>query len=256
MAGRSTELTGPDPVGADPVGAAQAITADLAVLGTPQRAVSERAYLKSDLEHFGTSVPDVRSVAKAFLKQHPQVHHDQLVAVVDELWSAPIHERRMASVELLLMRPKLLDDRDLPWIESLLRDSFTWALVDSLAGTVVARIVDEHPDGLAVLDRWLTDDDFWIRRSAVLGLRVSLRDGRELDRFVRYADQLLPEREFFIRKVLGWVAREVGQRHPEAISQWLRRNLPRMNHVTLREAVKYLPDGDQIVAEWRRNKVG
>ncbi len=116
--------------------------------------------------------------------------------------------------------------------------------------------VDRHADGLAELDRWLTDDDFWIRRSAVLALSLVLRDGREIDRFLRYADQLLPEREFFIRKVLGWVARELGKRQPEVVSAWLRRNLDRMNHVTLREAVKYLPDGDQIVSLWRRNKVG
>lgn len=52
----------------DPVVAAGRITDDLAALGRPQRAVSERAYLKSDLEHFGTAVPDIRSVAKRFLR--------------------------------------------------------------------------------------------------------------------------------------------------------------------------------------------
>jgi hypothetical protein len=45
-------------------------------------------------------------------------------------------------------------------------------------------------------------------------------------------------------------------RRCDVISAWLRQNLTRMNHVTLREAVKYLPDGDQIVDGWRRNKVG
>ena len=238
--------------GFDPVACAGRMTDDLAALGRPQRAVSEQAYLKSDLEHFGTSVPDIRSAVKRSLRERPTLSHDELVALVDELWSAPVHERRMASVELLLARPQLLDQNDLVWLESLLRNSFTWALVDSLAGTIVAQIVDVHPTSLAVLDRWLLDDDMWIRRSAVLGLRAALRDGREIDRFLRYADVLLPEREFFIRKVLGWVAREVGRRHPAPISAWLRADMARMNHVTLREAVKYLPDGDQIVQLWQQ----
>ena len=240
--------------GFDPVALAGRITDDLAALSTPQRAASEQAYLKSELEHFGTAVPDIRSVAKRCLRDLPDLTHDELVALVDELWSAPVHERRMASVELLVERPKLLDQNDLDWLESLLRNSFTWALVDSLAGIVVARIVDSQPSGLAVLDRWLVDDDMWIRRSAVLGLRVAVRDGREIDRFLRYADVLLPEREFFIRKVLGWVAREIGQRHPAPISAWLRADMDRMNHVTLREAVKYLPDGDQIVQLWQQRR--
>jgi 3-methyladenine DNA glycosylase AlkD len=260
VVGRATRVSAARSDGFDPVRATAQITLDLAALGRPERAASEQAYLKSDLEHFGTSVPDIRSVAKGFLKTNPPLTHDMLLSLVDELWSAPIHERRMVSVELLVARSKLLDAGDLAWLESLLRTSFTWALVDTLAGTIVADIVDANPagcpNGFAVLDRWVLDDDFWIRRSAVLALRTSLRNGRELDRFLAYADRLLPEREFFIRKVLGWVAREVGRRQPEVISEWLRRNLSQMNHVTLREAVKYLPDGDQIVEGWRRNKVG
>jgi 3-methyladenine DNA glycosylase AlkD len=240
----------------DPVAAATTITDALAAGGRPERAVAEQAYLKSDLEHLGTSVPDMRAVVKRFLREQPDLAHDDLVSLAGELWSAPVHERRMAAVELLVARPALLGTADLPWIETLLRDSRTWALVDTLAGHVVGRIVDGRPEGLAVLERWVGDDDFWIRRSAVLALLASLRDGREVDRFLRYADRLLPEREFFIRKVLGWVARELGKRQPDVVSAWLRRNLDRMNHVTLREAVKYLPDGDQIVSLWRRNKVG
>jgi 3-methyladenine DNA glycosylase AlkD len=239
-----------------PVAAATAITDALAAAGRPERAEAERAYLKSDLDHLGTSVPDMRAIVKRFLRARPELGHDDLVALVGELWSAPIHERRMASVELLVARPKLLDARDLPTVEVLLRDSRTWALVDTLAGHVVGRIVAADPDALAVLDRWVGDDDFWIRRAAVLALLIPLRDGREEDRFFGYADRLLAEREFFIRKALGWVSRELGKRRPELVSDWLRRNLDRMNHVTLREAVKYLPDGDQIVSLWRRNKVG
>ena len=42
---------------------------------------------------------------------------------------------------------------------------------------------------------------------------------RELDRFFAYAELLLDEREFFIRKVLGWVLREVAARHVQAINR-------------------------------------
>jgi 3-methyladenine DNA glycosylase AlkD len=92
----------------------------------------------------------------------------------------------------------------------------------------------------------------WVRRTSVLGLRDLCRSGREWDRFERAADVLLAEREFFIRKALGWVSRETGRRHPELVSPWVRANLDRMNAVTIREAVKYLPDGDELLAAWKR----
>jgi len=245
---------GPD-LDLDPMGAADEISAELRVLGTPARAESERAYLKSDLEFYGTSVPHMRTVIKRFLRARPGLTHDELIATCRALWAPvgplAIHERRAAAVMLLGERPALLSVDDLVMIEQFIRESKTWAYVDTLAGDVVARLAAVDQATLAVLDRWLVDDDFWIRRSAVLALRHLLRDGRELNRFFRYADTLLPEKEFFIRKVLGWVARETGRRYPDDVSAWLRRNQSRMNGVTIREAVKYLPDGDEVLALWK-----
>ncbi|HEY4333132.1 MAG TPA: DNA alkylation repair protein [Ilumatobacteraceae bacterium] len=235
----------------DVVSAAAQLTAELQSLGTPARAASERAYLKSDLTHFGTSVPDTRATVKRFVKANPALTHDELIALCRELWSAPVHERRMAVVELLVARQRLLVATDIEWIEQLLRESKTWALVDELARQIVSGMVMADLSLLTTLDRWLGDDDFWVRRSAVLGLSKPLREGRELDRFFRYADELLAEKEFFIRKALGWIARETGRRHPEEVAAWLRRNLDRMNGVTIREAVKYLPDGAALLAAWK-----
>jgi 3-methyladenine DNA glycosylase AlkD len=239
----------------DPIAASEAISADLKVLGTPARAESERAYLKSELEFFGTSVPHMRTVVKRFLRMHPGLDHDRLLETCRALWApvgtTAIHERRAAAVLLLDELPTMLSIDDVPTIEQLIRESKTWAYVDTLAGHVVARLAASDPAMLGVLDRWLVDDDFWIRRAAVLALGDLLRDGREMDRFFRYADTLLPEKEFFIRKVLGWVARETGRRYPDDVSAWLRRNQSRMNGVTIREAVKYLPDGAEVLALWK-----
>jgi len=241
--------------GFDAAVAAEEISAELEALGTPARAESERAYLKSDLVFYGTSVPNMRTVVKRFLRAHPGLTHDELIDACVALWGPPgadaIHERRASAVLLLDERPKLLSIDDVPTIERLIRESKTWAYVDTLAGHVAARLAAVDQEMLGVLDRWVADDDFWIRRSAVLALGDLLRDGRELGRFFRYADLLLPEKEFFIRKVLGWVARETGRRYPDDVSAWLRRNQAGMNGVTIREAVKYLPDGDELLALWK-----
>jgi 3-methyladenine DNA glycosylase AlkD len=75
----------------------------------------------------------------------------------------------------------------------------------------------------------------------MLALLVPLR--RDLDqwaRFCRYADQMLDEREFFIRKAIGWVLREVSKSHPEEVRAFVTPRLERMSGVTRREALKYL----------------
>jgi len=50
--------------------AARALTAALRSLGTPERAVQEKRYLKSDLEFPGVTVPDIRRAVRAGALRH------------------------------------------------------------------------------------------------------------------------------------------------------------------------------------------
>jgi 3-methyladenine DNA glycosylase AlkD len=147
----------------------------------------------------------------------------------------------MAAVELLELYCDRLDPEDAALLERLLRESRTWALVDGLAASVVGRLVERYPELGAVLDRWAADGDFWLRRSAMLALLIPLREGRgDFDRFGRYADAMLCEREFFIRKVIGWVLRDTGRRRPELVYEWLLPRAAQASGVTIHEAVKPL----------------
>ena len=157
---------------------ADLLTEELRAVGNPDRATQEKAYLKSDLEFFGESVWEIRRVAKSFVTGAPAMAHDDLVALVAALWARPVFERRMASVVLLELHPRLLGPPDLPLIERLVRESLTWALVDALATDVVGGILERAPAEVSpVLDRWSTDPDFWVRRASLLGELQGLRAG-------------------------------------------------------------------------------
>jgi 3-methyladenine DNA glycosylase AlkD len=219
------------------------IDAELQARGDPDRAEQEKAYLKSDRQHYGVSVPAIREVAKGVKRRHPDMSNAELTALVTTLWDSPVHERRMTAVELLDLHPALLGAADMVLLERLLRDSRTWALVDGLAASVVGRIVETDPSAAAVLDRWAADDDFWIRRSALLALLIPLRRGDgDFARFTRYAESMLDETEFFIRKAIGWVLRDTARKRPQMVYDWLLPRAGRASGVTVREAVKPLSE--------------
>jgi 3-methyladenine DNA glycosylase AlkD len=52
---------------------------------------------------------------------------------------------------------------------------------------------------------------------------------------------MLHEREFFIRKAIGWVLREVSKKRPSLVQEFLREHGERASGLTMREATKYLP---------------
>jgi 3-methyladenine DNA glycosylase AlkD len=217
------------------------IDAELRAQGSPERAVQERAYLKSRLDHYGVGVPAVRAVAGRVASRRPPLERGDLLALVEGLWAGTVYERRRVAVDLLERCGERLLPADSGLLERLLRDSQTWALVDELAANVAGPLVERHPGLGAVLDGWAADGDFWIRRSALLALLVPLRRGDgDFPRFTRYADAMLEEREFFIRKAIGWVLRDTARRRPDLVCAWLLPRVGRVSGVTLREALKPL----------------
>ena len=236
---------------------ADRITAELRALGTPERAAQEKRYLKSDLEFLGASYWQTGAQIKAWAKEHRGLAHAELVALVEELWSQPIFERRAAATMLLERYVKLLTPADLPLVERLLRESRTWALVDGLAASVVGAFRVAAPAEVTpVLDRWAADPDFWIRRSSLLAELLPLRAGADLAPFLHRADAMLDEKEFFIRKAIGWVLREVGKKRPAEVVAWLAPRTHRASGVTMREAVRYLPasDRERLMAAYREKQ--
>jgi len=219
-----------------------AIEAALRAVGRPERAASEKRYLKSDLEFIGVDADGMRAVTREFLRERGKLDHDALVALAGALWARPVHERRAIAVELLNRHRRLLRAEDIGLIERLLRDSRTWAYVDALAVHVAGDLVERDPSLASTLDRWAADEDFWLRRSAILALLRPLRRGEgDFDRFAAYADAMLDEREFFIRKAIGWVLREVSKSRPDLVYDWVAPKTDRISGVTVREAAKYLP---------------
>ena len=252
--------------GFDADGAAAAVVAALRPLGTAQRGAQQKRYLKSDLEFFGVTQPDVRRVVKAAVRQQlaaqpghraarPGTRPDREAAVAWALalWREPVHERRAAAVEILLLAEPALTPADLTVVERLIRESRSWAYVDVLAGNIAGGIALRDPAAWPRIDGWAADADFWVRRSALLALLPGIRSGRlERPRFIRYAGPMLAEKEFFIRKAIGWVLRETARRDPAWVAAWTGEHLAAMSGVTFREAVRRLPAADRARLEQAR----
>ncbi len=216
----------------------QQILDGLKAAARPERAEGARAYLKSQRDFLGVSVPDTRAVVRTIGK----LDREPAIALAQKLWEGPWFECRQAAVMVLARSARSLEVEDLALVEGLIRDGETWALVDELSIRVAGPIAAADPEAGSCLDRWSTDECFWLRRASMLALLTSLRKGGgDWPRFCRYAESMLGEREFFIRKAIGWVARDTSRKRPELVRAWVDAHRAGMSGLTLREATKHLP---------------
>lgn len=211
-------------------------------LGQPARAAGQKAYMKSALRFHGVTAAEVRAAARDFCAAHRGLSHDDLVAIVDALFATDWFDLRSAGIELLDKQRAHLDAADLAWLLGLVRRGACWAHVDYLATKIVGDVVARDARVLRRLPRWAKDDDLWVRRTALLAQLGTLRrGGGDFALFTRIAVPMLGEKEFFIRKAIGWVLREVSKKRPALVAEFVREHGARAAGLTLREATKYLP---------------
>jgi 3-methyladenine DNA glycosylase AlkD len=222
-------------------GAVTFFTRRLRRAGSAARAVGEKAYLKSDLRFWGTSLDSIRAAAGEYSDAHPDLTRTDLRVIAETLYATDVFELRASAIGLLERRRDALVDRDLPWLIAVVRKSKTWALVDWIAPKVIGDVIARDPRSRKRLGAWAKDDDFWVRRAALLAEHDALRaGGGDFALWSRIAAPMLEEREFFIRKAIGWVLREVSKKRPELTYEFLRKHRGQVSSLSLKEGAKYL----------------
>ena len=73
-----------------------------------------------------------------------------------------------------------------------------------LAVKVLGTFLKNYPEYNSEMDKWITDEDMWIRRSAIL-FQLKYKENTNEELLYRYCLTCAEENEFFIRKVIGWV---------------------------------------------------
>lgn len=259
------------------VAVAESLQAELQEYASDERATNEKRYLKSNHTHLGVKVPNIRATARRFNRSYKEISHTELINLTHSLWSSNIYELRKLTVNILAGQTSKLQPADIDLIKTLLKDSHTWALVDDISLNIVPPILVMHENPSAIRATWSTDPNFWLRRAAMLSLLPKLRrplryhhylkhqsthtshdtsrpsESNNLDsdgtaawhEFTTYADAMLHEKQFFIQKVIGWILREVSKHSPDLVTDWLTPRATRTSAVTIREALKYLPENQQ-----------
>jgi 3-methyladenine DNA glycosylase AlkD len=215
-------------------------------IGLPARAEGEKKYLKSNLHFYGVGVPALRKAIKLYKHEHQALERTDLLALVDGLWETNGHELRSVGIGLLEVYSRLLRAGDMAVVECILRRSNTWAYVDWISVMVAGSLVDRFSTAKKVLSRWSKDENFWVRRASMLALLRPLKAGSDdFDLFARFAGGMIEEKEFFIRKAIGWILREVSKSRPESTYGFLSEHIDRVAGLTLREGAKYLPASER-----------
>jgi 3-methyladenine DNA glycosylase AlkD len=167
---------------------------------------------------------------------------DELLSLAEALWRLPEREFRYAAIDMLAKHHKKLDPTALPRLLTLVQSDPWWDTVDGLAGVmgdIWLSAKATQADVQTHMDACLVHANLWVRRVAMLH-QLGWKGQTDQARLFRYALALAHEKDFFIRKAIGWALRDHARVQPDAVRDFLKQHAEQLSGLTVREAGKRL----------------
>jgi|SRR5208283_4729628 len=212
----------------------------------PERAAKEKSYLKSPYKFFGVTVPFITKMAKDFKKTNKDIDKGFVFELGQRLWDSEYHQEKTLAIKLLEQYSEYLDYDSMPMLERMLSESTGWDHVDGIANHLVDAVLRKDRRTFEFLKKWSKSENFWMRRAALISQILLFREGKG-DRmlFFSFAERMIEEKEFFIRKAIGWTLRDMSKAEPDAVFDFLMKVKDRASGLTLREGSKRLPEDER-----------
>jgi len=204
----------------------------------PERAAKKNAYMRNQFTHFGLVAQEQHELLKSYLKDHGIPEKSNLPELIELLWKQPEREFQHFGMELLTKYSKKVDSDFIEVYEFMTISKSWWDTIDMIASHLVGTHFKRFPELIPVYtEKWMASDNFWLQRTALL-FQLKYKKDTDLDLMFDLIIRLANEKEFFIRKAIGWILREYSKTDPQAVIQFVESN--QLSHLSKTEALKVI----------------
>lgn len=212
----------------------------LAGQANPEKADGMQAYMKTDMPFYGVQKPARVLILRDLTDNFSPTDRLEYEAMVLALWALPHREEKYLALGVAGEFQQFVVPESLPLYRRLIVEGAWWDFVDEVATKLLRRLVVEHGGATwPTIDRWIDADDMWLRRSAIL-CQVGAKTATDVDRLFRFCAERAFEKEFFIRKAIGWALREYARVDPEAVARFVVTHRGALSPLSYREATKHI----------------
>ena len=204
----------------------------------PSRAPKMQAYMKSVMPYLGVPVPEVRKIVNARVRLESAITVARIGDAATRLWrAAEYREERYAATALTATKPARAALELLPLHREMIVTGAWWDHVDEVAHRIGELLVAHPAEIRPTVVEWSTSPDLWLRRVAIIGQLRRSAD-TDLDLLTTVITPNMADREFFIRKAIGWALRDYAWTDPEWVRQFVARHRDELQPLSIREALK------------------
>jgi 3-methyladenine DNA glycosylase AlkD len=197
-------------------------------------------YMKNLFPFLGIKKPLRKELTKELYKEIKTcVNEAWLIKTIDLLWKKPEREFQYVALELMQrFAPKHLTASAWPSVEKWLIKKSWWDSVDAISVYAVAPMVQNFPEVKKQVKRYISHKNFWLKRVAIIHQLPYYEKTDEAflwEACLKNAD----DKEFFIRKAIGWALRQYSRSNAKAVKTFVEANRDKLSPLSIREALKH-----------------
>ncbi len=208
----------------------------------PVKAPQMQAYMKTEMPFYGVQKAGRTKIHRQLVKQYQPESAEDYELLVGALWDLPHREEKYLALGVARHFEAFITPDRLSFYRRLIVEGAWWDFVDEVATKLIRHLLINYPeDAWPAIDPWIDDDDMWLRRTAII-CQVGAKEHTDSDRLFRYCSARMHEKEFFIRKAIGWALREYAKTDPEAVAAFINANIESLSGLSYREGSKHIRD--------------
>ena len=202
------------------------------------RAIEQQRYMKSTLPFYGLPSPVIKKIVNEQLINFPISDNQLYRKLIQYFFSqAKKREEWHAGLHIALKHKDFIVESNLNLYLNLILQTQWWDIVDAVAINLVGEAIHSSTNFKQLLNLWIKHKNMWVRRTAILcQLKYKLSTNEDL--LYRMILNCADEKEFFIRKAIGWALREYSKTNPRSVKHFIKKNSSKLSPLSIREGMK------------------
>ncbi|MGB0985273.1 MAG: DNA alkylation repair protein [Saprospiraceae bacterium] len=216
----------------------EGLKSELEAAAQPETAMQMSAYMKNKFEFYGLKKPFRQAVTKPYTAKNGFPDLEDIPTFLEMLWDEPYRELHYFGLEVLDKHLKKMPEDTVDLIEYLILTQSWWDTVDWLATRSMGSLMKRFPNLIEGMnDKFVNSSNFWLNRTSIifqLKYKTDTNEGLLVSNILKHNHQ----KEFFIRKAIGWALREYSKTDGNFVKDFVANH--ELSSLSKREALKWM----------------
>jgi 3-methyladenine DNA glycosylase AlkD len=241
----------PNPRTPDRRGLVAAIRREFEAAADTKYRESIQRFFKEPIDVYGVRTADARRISQKYFKQVKHLPKHEILEICELLHQGTKYEDHGIAFSWAGRLVAKLEPADFGLLEGWLKKYVSnWAACDTFCGGPLGEFLIRFPQFLPNVQKWARSENRWLRRASAVALILAAKQEEYLPEAYKTADILLEDEDDMVQKGYGWLLKEIANKRPREVFEFVLQRKNRMPRTALRYAIEKMPPA------WKKQAMG